>query len=360
MSEPALPHIAIAGAGTVGGYIGGRLQGHARVTMVGRSRLAAAVSAHGLHLSDWQGYQRHVDPAAVIFRTDIGAAADADLVLVTVKSGATAEIARGLATALIRPTLVVSLQNGLRNADILRQHLPRHHVLAGVVPFNVVQRLPATFHQSSSGALMVQADARLIPFLETFRAAGLALYQRNDMPAVQLAKLLLNLNNAINALSDLPLREQLSQRSWRRCLALAQHEALRIFAVAGMHPARLTPLPARWLPTVLNLPDRWFQLLAARLLAIDPLARSSTWEDLQAGRRTEADAIQGEVIALATAHGGSAPVNARLLVLVREAEKQRVHFEGERLLAILRDAASGERPCEPVHKQGAPGPPAPK
>jgi 2-dehydropantoate 2-reductase len=360
VSEPALPHIAIAGAGTVGCYIGGRLQGHARVTMIGRSRLAAAVSAHGLHLSDWQGYQRHVDPAAVIFRTDIGAAADADLVLVTVKSGATAEIARGLATALIRPTLVVSLQNGLRNADILRQHLPRHHVLAGVVPFNVVQRLPATFHQSSSGALMVQADAQLIPFLEIFRAAGLALYQRNDMPAVQLAKLLLNLNNAINALSDLPLREQLSQRAWRRCLALAQHEALRIFAVAGMHPARLTPLPARWLPAVLNLPDRWFQLLAARLLAIDPLARSSTWEDLQAGRRTEVDAIQGEVIALATAHGGSAPVNARLLVLVREAEKRRVHFTSEQLLAILRDAASGERPCEPVHKQGVPGPPAPK
>ena len=360
MSEPALPHIAVVGAGTVGCYIGGRLQGHARVTLVGRSRIAAAVSEHGLHISDWQGYQRHVEPAAVMFRTDIGAAAEADLVLVTVKSGATAEIARELATALIRPTLIVSLQNGLRNADILRQHLPTHNVLPGMVPFNVVQRLPAMFHQGSSGALMVQADARLIPFLDAFRAAGLTLHRRNDMPAVQLAKLLLNLNNAINALSDPPLRDQLSQRAWRRCLALAQHEALRIFQVVGMHPARLTPLPTRWLPAVLNLPDRWFQLLAARMLAIDPLARSSTWEDLQAGRRTEVDAIQGEVVALATASGGSAPVNARLLALIREAEKQRAHFTGEQLLAILRDAASGDRPwCEPERQRGTKGPPAP-
>jgi hypothetical protein len=44
-----------------------------------------------------------------------------------------------------------------------------------------------------------------------------------------------------------------------------------------------------------------------------------------------------------TAHGGSAPVNARLLALIREAEEQRTHFTCEQLLAMLRDAASGDR-----------------
>jgi hypothetical protein len=66
------------------------------------------------------------------------------------------------------------------------------------------------------------------------------------------------------------------------------------------------------------------------------------------------------VIALAAAHAGSAPVNARLLVLIREAEKQRVHFTGEQLLAILRDTASGERPYEPERRRRAQGPQAPK
>ena len=338
MSQP-LPHIAVVGAGNIGCYIGGRLHGHARVSLIGRPRMASAVAEHGLQLSDLQGYERRLGADEVEFHTDLRAADGAQLILVTVKSDATVEVARELAQTLSRPSLLLSLQNGLRNADSLRQCLPTHTVLAGMVPFNVLQRAPAAFHQGSSGHLMAQADPRLAAFLPAFREAGLALSEQADMAAVQQAKLLLNLNNAINALSDLPLREELSQRAWRRCLAMAQREALRVFAAAGMHPARLTPLPPRWLPGVLELPDRWFALLASRMLAIDPLARSSTWEDLQAGRRTELDAIQGEVVALAAAHGLTAPVNAQLLALVRAVEQQRRRYGGDELLHLLQQAA---------------------
>jgi len=347
MDHASSPHIAVLGAGSIGCYIGGRLQGGARVTFVGRPILAAAVATHGLTLSDLAGYRRHVEPAALTFRTDLHGIADADLVLVTVKSGATAAMAAELAAALTRPTVVLSLQNGLRNADVLRRHLPAHVVLAGMVPFNVLQTPPAAFHQGSSGLLMAQSDARLAPFLNAFRSAGLPLTLREDMPAVLRAKLLLNLNNVINALSDLPLRAELSQRAWRRCLALAQREALGIFAAANLPTARLTPIPTGWVPTLLRLPDRWFQRVAARMLAIDPLARSSTWEDLRAGRRTEADAIQGEVIALAAELGRKAPVNARLLALIREAEERRVVITGEELLAELHAAASTPRSPRP-------------
>ena len=337
------PHIAIVGAGSVGCYIGGRLQDHARLTFVGRPALAAAVAAQGMELSDLGGYRRHLEPSAVTFRTDLQDIADADLVLVTVKSGATAAIAAELGAALVRPTVVLSLQNGLRNADVLRRHLPAHVVLAGMVPFNVVQSPPAAFHQGSSGSLMAQADSRLSPFLDAFRLAGIPLMLREDMPAVLRAKLLLNLNNVINALSDLPLREELSKRAWRRCLALAQREALGIFAAAHLSTARLTPIPTGWMPMLLQLPDCCFQRVAARMLAIDPLARSSTWEDLRAGRRTEADAIQGEVIALAVEQGLEAPVNARLLALIREAEQRRASMSGEELLRQLRAAAGRDQ-----------------
>jgi 2-dehydropantoate 2-reductase len=335
MSDQKQLHVAIVGAGTIGCYFGGRLSGYARVTMIGRPRMAEAISKAGLSVSDLTGFTRHVDANAVAFRTDVSFVADADLVLVTVKSGATVAVARELATALSRRLVIVSLQNGLHNAEVLRQHLRSHTVLAGMVPFNVVHRAPASFHQGSSGELMVQADVRLSSFSGIFEAAGLALKQRNDMPAVQRAKLLLNLNNAINALSGLPLREELARREWRQCLALAQREALRIFRVAEVRLAQLTPIPPNWMPTVLSLPDRWFRLFASRTLAIDPLARSSTWEDLKAGRRTEVDAIQGEVMALAAAHGLAAPVNARLLELIRGAEQQRSTMTGAALLAEL-------------------------
>jgi 2-dehydropantoate 2-reductase len=335
------PHIAIVGAGSVGCYIGGRLREHARVTFIGRPRMAAEVSSYGLTLSDWKGYRRHIEPACVEFDTNIAAAAAADLALVTVKSGSTEAVARELAAILPRTALVASLQNGLKNPAILREYLPAANVLAAMVPFNVVHRSEGVFHQGSSGALMIQADARLAPYLAVFQDAGLPLIQRPDIEAVQQGKLLLNLNNVINALANLPLREQLSQRPWRRCLALAQAEALRVFEAAGIHPARLTPLPPDRVPAVLRLPDFWFRLLARRMLAIDPLARSSTWEDLQAGRETEVDAIQGEIIALGKEHRCATPVNAALLELIRAAEIQRVPISGPQLLEILKAADQG-------------------
>lgn len=337
MSEHILPRVTIHGAGLVGCYLGGRLHGHASVRLICRPYMITALNEHGLGTSDFRGHHRHVGVDSLDLRTHASAAIDAELVLVTVKSAATAEVAEKLAGVLAPNAVVISFQNGLRNAEQLREALPAHTVLAGMVPFNVVQAAPGVFHQASAGALMVEASPALAPFLDMFAAAGLPLQTRSDMRAVQWAKLLLNLNNALNALSGLPLREELSQRAWRRCLALVQREALRVLEAAKIRPARLTPLPPGWLPRVLEWPDLLFRRIATSLLAIDPLARSSTWEDLQVGRRTEVDYINGEVVKLAETHGLRAPVNARLVALIREAEQQPRHWQGEALLAELRN-----------------------
>ena len=336
MSVHALPRIAIYGAGSVGGYLGARLHDNARITCIGRRRVIDAWRLHGLDWSDLLGGHEHVAAREVELQVNPFAAAKAHLVLVTVKSSATETVARELAGVIAPGVPVVSFQNGLHNAAILRDALPGHPVLAGMVPFNVLQRIPGDFHQGSGGELMVEAHEALAAFLPVFEASGLPLVARSDMPAVLSAKLLLNLNNALNALSNLPLKEQLSQRDWRRCLALAQREALTVFDAAGMHPAKLTPLPPAWLPRVLEMPDSWFRRLASRLLAIDPVARSSMWEDLERGRSTEVEAINGEVVRLAAAHGIAAPVNARLVELVHQVEQARRAWTAQELLDDLR------------------------
>lgn len=340
MSVHALPRIAIYGAGSVGGYLGARLHENARITCIGRRRVIDAWRIHGgLDWSDLQGAHEHVATRDVELQVDPFAAAKAHLVLVTVKSSATETVARELAEVIAPGVPVVSFQNGLHNAAILRDALPGHPVLAGMVPFNVLQRIPGDFHQGSGGELMVETHDALAAFLPVFEASGLPLTARSDMPAVLAAKLLLNLNNALNALSDVPLKEELSQRDWRRCLALAQREALAVFDAAGIHPAKLTPLPPPWLPRVLEMPDAWFKRLASRLLAIDPVARSSMWEDLERGRPTEVDAINGEVVRLAAEHGESAPINQRLVQLVHEAEQMRRKWSATELLAELQSHA---------------------
>ena len=331
------PDIVVYGTGSVGGYLGGRLHGHAAVRFIARQRMADTLRQHGMTLTDLHGYHRRLEGAALDVSTST-AAATAPLVLVTVKSADTAQVARELSGALSPDSVVISFQNGLSNAETLRAALPGHTVLAAMVPFNVLQRGPGVFHQGSSGELMVEEHPALARHLPAFAAAGLPLQVRRDMPAVQRAKLLFNLNNAINALSGLPLREELARRDWRRCLALAQREALAVFAALRLPVARLTPLSARWLPGLLSLPDVLFARVASRMLAIDPHARSSTWEDLRAGRRTEVDALHGAIVELAAQAGRRAPVNARIAALVHAAEATPAIWTAEDLLAELRHA----------------------
>jgi len=149
-----------------------------------------------------------------------------------------------------------------------------------------------------------------------FNAAGLATMLPPDIRAVQWGKLLLNLNNPVNALSDLPLRQELLDRDCRRVFAALQTEALRVMARAGITPAQVTAVSPTLLPHVLRLPNWLFTRLAKRMLQIDATARSSMWDDLEAGRVTEIDALSGAVVRLAAQHGIAAPLNARMCELL--------------------------------------------
>jgi 2-dehydropantoate 2-reductase len=220
---------------------------------------------------------------------------------------------------------------------VLRHALPGREVLAGMVPFNVAQTEDGRFHRGTEGSLMVEASPALAPWLPAFGAAGLPLVQRADFASVQWGKLLLNLNNAINALSGLPLKAQLSQRAYRRCLALLMDEALAALRAAGIEPAQVARVAPSRLPRLLRLPDWLYKRVASASLRMDPEARSSMWEDLQAGRRTEIDYLNGAVVSLAQSVGLDAVANRRIKDLVHAAERgERAAMTGADLLAALR------------------------
>jgi 2-dehydropantoate 2-reductase len=330
--------IAVFGAGAIGCYVGGRLAaGGANVVLIGRRRVMDEL-AGGLHLTDLDGLDVTVQ---VPVATDAEAARDADVVLVTVKSAATDEAGRALAPIVKDGAATVSVQNGVRNADVLRAAMPGKRVLAGMVMYNVARQAPGRYHRGTIGSLMVEADAAIEPLLEACRAAKLAIEPRDDMPAVQWGKLVMNLNNAINALSNVPLATELADRDFRRCLAATQREAFIMLGHAKQPVARLTAIPPRLMPRLLPMPDWLFHRLAKRVVAIDPHARSSMWDDLEAKRPTEVDYMQGEVVALAERHGRIAPVNAALQRLVHDAEAGgKRDFTGHELFDRLRVAWS--------------------
>jgi 2-dehydropantoate 2-reductase len=310
--------VLVFGAGAVGCWIGGCLQaGGVAVTLVGRPRVLDALRAHGLTLTDLNGGRRRVAPDALQLALDIPEGSRPALVLLCVKSGATAEAASTLARGLPAGTLVVSMQNGVSNAAVAQAHALALTVRAGMVPYNVVALAPGHYHRGTSGTLAAHDDTALRAWCPVFAVAGVPLQLHRDMNALLWGKLLLNLNNAVNALSGLPLRAQLLQRDYRLCMAALIEEALAVLKAAGIAPARLTPLPPAALPFVLRLPTPLFRLLAARLLRIDANARTSMADDLSRGRPTEIDALCGEVVRLAQTQGVAAPVNTRIAELVR-------------------------------------------
>jgi 2-dehydropantoate 2-reductase len=268
-------------------------------------------------LTDLDGGRQHIDRRALALFEAIPAGIAPSLVLLAVKSGATAESAAQLGAALPAGTPVVSMQNGLSNAATAQAAAPMLRLLAGMVPFNIAELAPGHYHRGTTGALAAQDDAALRARLNDFARAGLPLQLHTDLRAVQWGKLLLNLNNPVNALSGLPLRAQLMDRGYRQCLAALQTEALGLLRSAGIQPAQVAALPPHRVPTLLHLPTPLFRLIAARMLRIDPQARSSMADDLTQGRATEIDALCGEVVRLAEGQGLTAPVNARMVGLIK-------------------------------------------
>jgi 2-dehydropantoate 2-reductase len=149
---------------------------------------------------------------------------------------------------------------------------------------------------------------------------GLKIRATDNIAGVQWGKLLVNLNNALNALSGLPLRRQLAERAWRRLLADQVAEGLAAIRAEGIRPVSPTPVPSGWTPSLLRLPDAIFEILLGRTMKIDPEARSSMSEDLQRGRRTEIDYLQGVVVEIADRHGLEVPLSRRVVALVKRAE----------------------------------------
>jgi 2-dehydropantoate 2-reductase len=327
--------LLVMGAGSVGCFVGGMLQhAGADVHFVGRPRVLEALRVQGLTLTDCDARHVHLAPETLQLSQMVPAIKPA-LVLLCVKSGATAEAAASLGRTLPAGTPVLSLQNGVGNAAAAQDAAPALDLIAGMVPFNVAEVATGSFHRGISGALAASAHPALPRWQPLFAAAGMPLVLHDDMRGVQWAKLLLNLNNPVNALSELPLREQLMIRGYRLALAALQAEALAVLDAARIQPARLTPLPAAWMPSLLRLPTPLFRVLAARMLRIDAKARSSMADDLAHGRPTEIDALCGEVVRMAQGLGLEAPINVRMATLVQEQRLLPQRYDAARLLSAL-------------------------
>jgi 2-dehydropantoate 2-reductase len=233
--------VIIVGAGCIGTYLGGCLllgaTSQCQVVLVGRARLQSAIGELGLFIADLSGTQHYLAPERVPVCTtlqsalSVGRTDDKDLVIVvSVKSSATDEVAQEICDSLAaldeqqRPErlTVLSMQNGICNGNVLREALAplqaKHafnscSIVEASFGANVVWGAPSKFYLATSNPLIVGVDchghlAELVAVLNSTNQM-LRATQIGNMRAVLYSKLLVNLNNSINALSGTTLQEQL-------------------------------------------------------------------------------------------------------------------------------------------------------
>ncbi|KAJ3098328.1 hypothetical protein HDU96_011135 [Phlyctochytrium bullatum] len=372
------PIVAILGAGLIGGYLGAALATSPasfppEIHLVGRPSFADKVrAANGLTLTLRTNAAsvpktRHADHptsfhlhtslanlraalprapdflAVCVKRTQSDAAADelasVGFTSVEMEREAAAAGENGESAWYWRNTTLITLQNGARAAQQFRDRLGESiDIIDGMWPFNVVEPEPAHYHQGTVGPVYVADTEKGRAFMKILLAAGVDCKVSLEMENVSYGKLLLNLNNAVCALSALPIRAELSKREFRDILARCISEALAVYTAAGIHPAPFTSVPLWMLPYVLALPDFAFLRIASSMLAMDEKATSSMYEDLKAGKPTEIEYLQGEVARLGLEHHVPTPVCDRVVGLVRAVEKRKeglVPHSGEQVLDTL-------------------------
>ena len=198
------PRIAVLGAGSVGCFIGGVLgrRRGCRSRFIGRPKMSQDIHEHGLTLSDYTRLAGALCRRGRLSPACPRRSADAEIIALCVKSGATAEAARDIAQHAPDGAMVISFQNGISNVEVLERELGgRFEVVRGMVPFNVAYLGDGRFHKGVAGAAVCRATARKRGRWRNAIGGGpAALKLSDDMLGVAWGKLLINLNNAVNAL----------------------------------------------------------------------------------------------------------------------------------------------------------------
>ena len=299
------PKIAVVGAGAVGGYFGGLLaRAGAPVVMIGRPAFVETVKKSGLFL-DTLRFQESVRVEA---STELSAVRGSEIVLFCVKTTDNAATARALAPLLAPGALVLSMQNGVDNVEQIRaaaeiDALPAVVYVAASVPE------PGRVKHAGRGDLVVGPENE-----KTKRIA--ALFSRAQVPCrisenidgELWTKLIWNCAlNAVSALGRAKYGQIAASADAMKVVETTVYEVLAVARAAGIHlPGLEDPRAA----------------MAGALKIATQLAEafSSTAQDLNRGKLTEIDSLNGFISRRGAELGVSTPMNHALYALVKLAE----------------------------------------
>lgn len=296
--------VVVFGAGAVGSWLGALLDraGH-DVTLVAREEHAAVVNARGLQVT---GKTEALARPRAVTRPE---APTPDLLFVTVKAYDTARAAAQMRPLVGPRTSIVSVQNGLGNVETLADAFVDRQVFAAATTHGVTFVEPGHVRHAGTGYFRVGSPynehARAEEIAAVLAEAGLEAEATPRIRGELWAKVVVNAAiNPLTAITGLRNGALLRVRALGDLMQRAAEEVVDVARAEGA-----------------PLPEDDLVLRARRVAELTAENKSSMLQDVERGRRTEIDAICGEVVARGVKHGVDTPVNQTLLALVHGIEE---------------------------------------
>jgi len=294
--------VAVVGAGAVGGYFGGMLaRAGVPVTLIARPAFVDALNRSGLFLESIH-FQETVHPQA---SADLSAARGAELVLFCVKTTDTAATAKQLAALLPSNAVVVSLQNGVSNAEEIRA-ASGIDALSAVVYVAASVPVPGRIRHLGRGDLVLGAkDPRAAKIAELFQRAQVPCRLSDNIEGELWTKLIWNCAlNAVSGLGNVTYGEIVASADAKQVVEAVVYETLAVARAKGIQPPGLED-PRAAVEGSFKIAEQMSG------------TRSSTAQDMARSKRTEIDALNGYVARLGKQLGVPVPVNHTLYTLVK-------------------------------------------
>lgn len=290
------------GAGAVGCYYGGMLAraGHP-VTLIGRAQHVHAMRQSGLRLQT-QSFDERLPVTA---SEEATALHGAKLVLFSVKSPDTEATGALIAAHLEPDALLLSLQNGVDNAERLAATLGRE-VIPAVVYVATEMAGPAHVRHHGRGELVIGRSAASARIAAAFGAAGVPVEVSDNVAGALWVKLVVNCAyNALSAIAQLPYGRLVQGEGIGAVMRDVVDECLAVARAAGVQ------IPGDMHAAVRSIAQSM------------PGQFSSTAQDLARGKRSEIDHLNGFIVRKGEALGIGTPCNRMLHALVRLLEEKK-------------------------------------
>lgn len=308
--------IVVIGAGAVGGFLGALLTKLGEdVTLVKRNEESVRlIQKEGLLIKYLNGEEIRV---RVNITTPSEMPAEADFIMICVKSYDTRDAANVSKALLKKDSFVLSIQNGEGNLETIASVLGSSERIGGGVFYPSIMRLGENKFQYIKGTKDLTIgtydgteNAQLQKVARMFREARIEVTITNRIQDAIWNKLVINIVNAIGALTGIPSTEFLDYPSLSELIDLAASEAVRVGKLKGINfddeEKPLGPL--------FNLLDKFKKS--------GNIVKSSMLQDLNRGRKTEIDFINGAVVKAAEKYGLDCTVNKAIVLIVKALEQK--------------------------------------